>query len=396
MADRRTEEMDDEDARLASLLALRILDTAPEERFDRVTRLAARMFGVPMAVVSLVDSDRQWFKSKVGLAIEGSPREDAFCNVTIQQPDVYVVEDARADDLFKANPFVVENPHVRFYAGQPISSRSGHRIGTLCLLDREPRTFSDAEKALLRDLAQWVEKEMVIDEELERAASVQRGLFPKAPPALDGYDLAGICVPSFSVGGDLYDFHEVPGGVALTLADVMGKGMGGAILMATVRAVLRGASRTSPPAEALGQAAAIVADDLEASGAFVTAVHARLDTGTGRVAFVDAGHGLTLVARADGVVEPLRTDGLPLGIDPSAGWDEGCVELHHGDTFVAFSDGVLDALTGGQTEEEVIRVMEMVGVTVQAHPSAQEAVAAVAAMAPGQPDDVTVVALRRT
>jgi diguanylate cyclase (GGDEF)-like protein len=151
----------DEDRRIRTLQSLGILDTPAEERFDRVTRLACRLFGVPIALVSLVDEDRQWFKSRQGLDATETPREISFCGHSILGREVMLVEDADLDERFSDNPLVCQDPAIRFYAGAPLEASDGSRLGTLCLIDREPRTLDEDEIALLRDLADMVERELV-------------------------------------------------------------------------------------------------------------------------------------------------------------------------------------------------------------------------------------------
>jgi len=150
----------DEPRRLAELHALGLLDSVPEERFDRVTRLAQRLFGVPIALVSLVDEDRQWFKSHQGLAVAETPREFAFCAHAILEDGVMQVPDATADPRFMDNPLVLGSPKIRFYAGAPIIGPDGAKLGTLCLIDRQPRVLSSADEASLRDLADMIEHEI--------------------------------------------------------------------------------------------------------------------------------------------------------------------------------------------------------------------------------------------
>jgi len=153
--------------RLQVLLDLNILDTAPEDRFDRITRMAARLFGVPVALVSLIDADRQWFKSRVGVPFSETERASSFCTHTILQDGVMVVEDATCDDRFASSPYVTE-AGARFYAGYPLAAPDGSRIGTVCILDRNPRTLDDEGRALLRDLAGMVAGEIAAGE-LRRA-----------------------------------------------------------------------------------------------------------------------------------------------------------------------------------------------------------------------------------
>ncbi len=150
-----------EECRLASLHSLRILDTEPEERFDRITRLTKRLFNVPIALVSLVDKERQWFKSSVGLDAKETSREISFCGHAIHTSETFVVEDTLKDERFFDNPLVVNAPNIRFYAGQPITSPSGENIGTLCIIDRKKRTLTDDDIASLTDFAALVTDEFV-------------------------------------------------------------------------------------------------------------------------------------------------------------------------------------------------------------------------------------------
>jgi diguanylate cyclase (GGDEF)-like protein len=150
----------DESARLAALHGLGLLDTPGEERFDRITRLARRLFGVPMATISLVDEERQWFMSHPGLEIGQTPRDISFCGHAILGDQIMEVPDAAADPRFHDNPLVTGEPYVRFYAGCPLKTPDGSKIGTLCVMDRAPRQLSAEDRALLRDLAEMAEQEL--------------------------------------------------------------------------------------------------------------------------------------------------------------------------------------------------------------------------------------------
>lgn len=143
----------DEAQRIASLRELRILDTEPEERFDRVTRLAAALFDVPMALISLVDENRQWFKSCLGLSAKETPRDAAFCAHVVYSREPMIVADTFQDARFADNPLVINEPRIRFYAGYPLILDNGSCIGTLCLLDTRPRTLEGSELERLHDLA---------------------------------------------------------------------------------------------------------------------------------------------------------------------------------------------------------------------------------------------------
>ncbi len=149
-----------ESTRLAALKSLKVLDTPAEERFDRVTRMARRMFSVPIALVSLVDANRQWFKSAQGLSASETPRNVSFCGHAILGDGIFLIPDALADRRFADNPLVTGPPHVRFYAGCPLRARDGSKVGTLCLLDTVARDFDEEDALALLDLAAMVEDEL--------------------------------------------------------------------------------------------------------------------------------------------------------------------------------------------------------------------------------------------
>ena len=149
--------------RLAALTATKLLDSQAEERFDRLTRLASNALGTDVALISLIDKNRQWFKSKQGTDLCETKREFAFCDHAILKKDVMVVPDATKDHRFVDNPLVTDGPEIRFYAGAPLITASGHALGTLCVIDSKPRNdFSDEDKQLLEDLAASVMTEIEV------------------------------------------------------------------------------------------------------------------------------------------------------------------------------------------------------------------------------------------
>jgi len=157
----RPDKPQDEVTRLKTLRALNILDTLPEERFDRLTRLAIRLFGVPIALVSLVDADRQWFKSSVGLGVDETPRDISFCGHTILGNDMFIIPDATKDKRFADNPLVLNDPNIRFYAGYPLKSQNGSKLGTLCIIDKKARELNKDDLEAFQDLASMVEQELL-------------------------------------------------------------------------------------------------------------------------------------------------------------------------------------------------------------------------------------------
>lgn len=149
-----------EKARVAALQRYAILDTEPEQAFDDLVLLASFVCNTPIAMISLVDEHRQWFKSKMGLSGSQTPREIAFCDTAIRQPDVFVVPDTLNDERFRNNPLVTSEPKIRFYAGAPIINEDGYALGTICVIDRSPRELDPSQQAALKALSRLVLAQM--------------------------------------------------------------------------------------------------------------------------------------------------------------------------------------------------------------------------------------------
>jgi PAS domain S-box-containing protein len=175
--------------RLKALQALKVLDTPAEARFDRITRVAQRHFNVPITLVSLVDEGRQWFKSCQGLDVLETSRDISFCGHAILKDEILIVSDATKDPFFADNPLVTGAPHIRFYAGTPLHAPGNERVGTLCIIDTQPRELSAEDIAMLRDLADCVEEELVrvlLEESEQRALKAQLDLKTLIDTAVDG------------------------------------------------------------------------------------------------------------------------------------------------------------------------------------------------------------------
>jgi hypothetical protein len=156
-----------ESARVAALDRYAILDTEPEQTFDDLVVLAAHVCKAPIAMLSLVDDHRQWFKSKVGVEIREAPRETSFCAHAIQQQDLFIVPDTRNDARFRDNPMVVGEPHIRFYSGAPLINEEGFALGTLCVIDRQPRELNEAQKEALKSLSRLALAQMELRQNLK-------------------------------------------------------------------------------------------------------------------------------------------------------------------------------------------------------------------------------------
>lgn len=179
----------DENDRLAALIRYDVLDTLPEETFDRLTRLATIILDTPIALVSLIDRDRQWFKSRVGLDAEQTPRDISFCGHAILGDEMFEVHDASTDSRFADNPLVAGAPNIRFYAGAPLTTPDGHRIGTLCAIDTQPRTLTDAQRAALQDLSRVVVDEMELALTRRQEAQSRERLVRAVEAASEGFVL---------------------------------------------------------------------------------------------------------------------------------------------------------------------------------------------------------------
>jgi phosphoserine phosphatase RsbU/P len=228
--------------------------------------------------------------------------------------------------------------------------------------------------------------------DLANAGKVQAAFLPGTELGLPGFEVAGRCIPAREVGGDFYDWQEpAPGILTLTLADVMGKGMAAALLMATVRATLRALALVSSPGSVLRVAHSALAAELDRSGSFVTLFHGRLDVVTGRLTYVDAGHGYAFMCRANGEVEEFSIRGLPLGVLPHEYYKEGMVTFDSGDALILHSDGLVDA------QRNRMLTPQLVADSLKGAASAKEMVERMVALADltvVPPDDLTVLVLR--
>jgi serine phosphatase RsbU (regulator of sigma subunit) len=245
------------------------------------------------------------------------------------------------------------------------------------------------ENAALR--AEVDNKRRLLEAELARAMVVQAELLPGDVPELPGWTLAARCIPARQVGGDFYDWQQpAPGVLNLTLGDVMGKGMPAALLMATVRAVLRAVVRRSRPAVAMQRVAAGLYDDLARSSSFVTLYLSQLDLQSGRLSYVDAGHGYGRVLRASGEVVRLAGRGLPIGVLPDERYQEGSVTVERGDALVLCSDGFAEMLDPRFTLDEHLARH------VPGRAGAEEILNGLLSLVDraGQPDDITVLVAR--
>lgn len=355
----------DDAERLRELDVLGLLDTPAEERFDRITRMLSLAMGVPISYISLVDRDRQWFKSARGLEVIQTPRDISFCGHAILSDEPMIVPDATRDDRFRDNPQVVGEPFIRFYAGVPLSGPGGHKVGTLCIADRQPRTLGPREVETLRALARVVEREFGLIElaalqrdrlvaqrrlldELAQAAHYVRSILP---PPVDGPVRARWRFePSSQLGGDCFGYVWIdPDHFAAYLLDVSGHGVGAALLSVSVANILR--ARALPGADFLDPASVMAG--LNAAfpmtrndERYFTAWYGVFDRNARRLSYANAGHPSPVLraepgADGEGVAE-LGGANFPIGLFPEARFAAESVAVDRPSRLFIFSDGAYE------------------------------------------------------
>jgi hypothetical protein len=378
------------DRRVAALYALGLLDPQKESRFDRVLGMAAEFFALPRAAIALAGRSELIIKARHGFT-ESAPRLAGSLTEAVMRTDgIFLVEDARTDPRFANHPMVTGPPFIGLYVGVALHAPGGEVIGALGMSSPEPRHFGRTARENFGRVATWIEEELASETDQKRAAAVQKALTPRTV-AMDGYELAGRATPSKAVGGDFFDWYTVPGGLAVTVADVMGKGVGAALIAATVRAVLRSAPPNAAVDATVATAARILDEDLRGTDSFATLFHATVNQADGRMQYIDGGHGLTLVVHPDGTFDRLAHNDMPLGADLGQEWTRHEFVLGEGDTLITFSDGVLDLFDGS------FGSFDSVAAIVTESASAADVVRTLTQLAErdSSTDDVVVVVLRR-
>lgn len=339
--------------------------SASAGRYDRFVRLAQAIFGAPIAALNLIGNDSQFTVASVGFPAGEMPVEDSVCRVTVQQDDVLEVRDLREDERFATIPAVTGPPRVRFYAGTPVRGQSGQNVGSLCILDLVPRTLGRQQLAMLADLGALLERELSVQEEMDLAGQVQQLMLPTSAPDIAGVEIAGRVQPAREAGGDYFDWFVVndPDGAGrrlqMVLGDVMGKGLAASLIASEVRAVLRGHSRYTDVGDAVARTLTTTRHDLEANNRFSTLWVGRLDPSTGTLDYLDAGHGLAVIASQRGY-RRLSQEYLPLGAPIDETWVKASDVLAEDELLVIVSDGVFDVLDDSfeQVEARLHTILE--------------------------------------
>jgi phosphoserine phosphatase RsbU/P len=257
------------------------------------------------------------------------------------------------------------------------------------LIEVQARVKTHVSLRLLQKELQF--KNQLLEQELSRAGKIQADLFPKTIPTLPGFELAARCFPAQEVGGDFYDWQLLEADcLNFTLGDVMGKGMPAALLMTTVRATLRSLDAQFTPAQRIDTAQALLASDLGASESFVTLFHAQLNCRDRQLSYIDAGHGLVLLRRANGEIEPLRKGGIPIGMFPEQTYNIGNINFEANDALLVFSDGLPEVFPDSIERPEVFQSL-LQGMTSATDILNQ--IFSLVTVGTALPDDLTVLVL---
>jgi len=374
--DRPDEACDAETNRLAALGRYDVAGLPPNGAFQDIVAIAARVLDAPIAIVSIVDQDRIFFPGRFGVDVDGVAREPGLCATAIMRDVPTVIGDARLDPVAMSHPLVAGAMGLRFYAGAPIRTPDGHNLGTVCVLDREPRQVTSGQVAVLENLAALVLHElelrrsmgsvMELESELRRRADderdrmaelvavLQSALLPPELPHIPGIDLAACYRPADRsvVGGDFYDVFRLRMGWALVMGDVCGKGPVAATVAAAARHGLRVAAADHlHPADALrvlNQALLFGNGPCRDPESFCTIVYGRLRRSANgyRVTVSCGGHPHPLVVRANGRIEDLGMSGTLIGGLEDLTLTEQSTTLGPGDSIVMFSDGLSESRVG--------------------------------------------------
>jgi sigma-B regulation protein RsbU (phosphoserine phosphatase) len=361
---------EDEPARLEAIRRYDVLDTPHDGAFDRITALAARHFDVPISIVSIVDEDRIWFKSHHGLDVREIDREPGLCASAILHEGPWVVENAEVDPRTLANPLVAGEFGLRFYAGVPLRTHDGFNLGTLCVIDTEPRELTPTQTETLGDMAAIVMDELELrlasrrvihqeqtlrDQAEQMARSLQESLLPPTLPEIPGAEVATLYLPAFAgeVGGDFYDAFEIGADAhALVIGDVSGKGAEAAAVTALARHTIRTAFLSaSEPADVLATLNRAMFLGLRGSAPkhYCTVLIATLRAaGSGfELTLATAGHPPPLLLRDRTAAELDSPGGPPVGWHADAEFATTTAHLDGGDAVVLYTDGLSEARSGG-------------------------------------------------
>ncbi len=357
--------------RIKALRSLELLEDVAEDRFDRVTQLAAEFFKVPMAYVAFLEEDRQWFKSKFGVCSIATQRNISLCQYTIRRTEPLIIPDATVDPVVKNHPMITGEPHIRFYAGVPLTGPGGQNIGTFCLLDTKARPFPPQQVEQLKAFATIVEREINLagiiqtqsellltreelvktqdrlKHEFEDAAKYVRLMLP--PPLAGRESIDWHFEPSLHLGGDGLGYRRINSDqIAFYVLDVTGHGLGSALLAVTalelLRAQVKGLDFSKPFSviERLNNTFQMK----NHAGKFFSVWYGVYSHSMRQITYANAGHPPALLLTRDGCCSSVLTKTAPggptLGVLPEIVVPETTIDFPRGSELCLFTDGLYE------------------------------------------------------
>lgn len=355
---------EDEISRIQELESLHIVDSKPEESFDRITRLVARLFDIPICLISLVTEDKQWFKSCVGLDVTDTEREAAFCQYVVALKETVIVEDTLKDDRFRNNR-LVNSPGIRFYAGAKLVTANNQILGSLCVIDTKPRQFTKEDKELLEDLAEWViteielrrtlqtqrKEQKELEQNIQWASNLQKELLPPniSHPLVK---MKSIYFPSEIVSGDCFNYQwDSPTKLSGYIVDVMGHGIPTALQVSAIRVLFSQAMERSGSLKSKIEWINEASFPFMPEGYYFTAIYFEIDFEKYELNCVCAGINRFHLRDQEEIIR-----GTMLGIFKNATFNEKTFKLNRGDRIVFYSDGFSETyqLTPDEKPLEVV------------------------------------------
>jgi sigma-B regulation protein RsbU (phosphoserine phosphatase) len=343
--------------RMELLQQLHILDTDPEEIYDGIVYLASKICQMPISTITLIDRDRQWFKSAVGVSHRENPRVHSFCARAILGNDILEVPDSLKDDRFRENPLAQSDPGVRFYAGIPLELKDGLRVGTLCVIDHKPNKLSEDQLKALRYLGWQVTKlldlrlknelllqnQTALNDNLNAASAIQKSFLP--PPLLQfpGFQIASFWHPAHVLGGDIFNAIQGEEKNIFYMIDVCGHDVPSALVTVSISQFFyqhMNSSKATSPKEIM--LALNNEYPFERFDRFFTIFYLTVDPLTGHFQYSSGGHPPAIILKKNGELKLLDERGILIGVRKDLIVEEADGFLENRDKVFLYTDGVIE------------------------------------------------------
>ena len=351
-----------EAARMKLLRELDILDTEAEKIYDGIVYIASQICQVPISTITMIDSDRQWFKSAIGVEHRENPRIYSFCALAILGKDILEVPDSLEDDRFKDNPLATSVPGVRFYAGIPLELKDGLNVGTLCVIDHKPNKLNEDQLKSLRFLgwqvtkllelrlknAQLMQKQEALNDDLNAATAIQKSFLPPPELLYRGFQIASFWYPAHALGGDIFNAIEGKEKTIFYMIDVCGHDVPSALVTVSISQFFY-QNVNSPIALSPKEIMILLNEEypFERFDRFFTIFYLIVDRSTGHFKYCNGGHPPAVIIKRNGELQLLNPRGMSIGLKKLSQkeysiFEEGEGFLEEGDKVFLYTDGILE------------------------------------------------------